>query len=220
MLIIARHGRTEANAAGRLQGRLDLPLDDVGRAQAAAMAATLATTSGGVGRIVTSPLVRTRQTAEAIAEATGASVEVDERWIELDYGGYDGLSLGEVPASVWSAWRNDPSFAPPGGESLLEVGARVCAAAEELATDLLAQSASASASGRDRGDAPVDPNVVVVTHVSPLKAAVTWTLGVDPVHTWRLFVATASITRIGVTAGGPVLHGFNEIAHLAELTGR
>jgi alpha-ribazole phosphatase len=218
MLIIARHGRTEANASGRLQGRLDYPLDELGRAQAAAMGAALAGRPAGVGRIVTSPLLRTRQTAEAIAEATGAPIEVDERWIELDYGEYDGLPLAEVPASVWSAWRGDPAFAPPGGESLLDVGARVRAAADELAGELVA--ASASAPDRDRADAPAEQDVVVVTHVSPIKAAVTWTLGVDDVHTWRLFVAPASITRIGVTATGPILHGFNDIAHLAGIVSR
>ena len=61
MLILVRHGRTEANAGGLLQGRLDLPLDDLGRAQAAAAGKALT----GASRVVSSPLLRTRQTAEA-----------------------------------------------------------------------------------------------------------------------------------------------------------
>lgn len=190
MLVVVRHGRTAHNAAGRLLGRLDPPLDETGERQAAALAAAV----GPVDRVVTSPLQRTRQTAAAF----GVPVEVDDRWIELDYGELDGVPLGEVPAGTWERWRADVDFAPPGGESLRQLGDRVRGALDALVAQ----------------DRPGTGTTVVVTHVSPVKAAVTWALAADDRTTWRLWVAPASITRIQLGPRGGVLHGFNDIAHL------
>ena len=72
MLIVIRHGRTESNAAGRLLGRLDIPLDELGERQAEQLAATLRRTAGGIDRVVSSPLQRARQTADAIEDCRGA----------------------------------------------------------------------------------------------------------------------------------------------------
>jgi alpha-ribazole phosphatase len=86
-----------------------------------------------------------------------------------------------------------------GGESLVEVDARVAAACDELfSTDGL----GARASGGD---------VVVVSHVTPIKAAVAWALEMTAALSWRLHLQTASVTRIGWGNGHPVLHGFNEV---------
>jgi broad specificity phosphatase PhoE len=188
-LIVVRHGRTEANAGRRLLGHLDLPLDDLGQRQAAALAAAL----GPVDRVVSSPLLRTRQTADRI----DGPITIDERFIELDYGRYDGLALVDVPPEMWTRWRSDPDYAPPGGESLAALQARVSAALDDLAP--LART----------------ERIVVVAHVSPIKAAVIWALGVDLAVTWRLFVTPASLTRIRVGDDGrPVLVSFNEAGHL------
>ena len=124
-LILARHGRTAANAGGLLVGHLDVPLDERGLEQAALVGKVLA----GADRVISSPLQRCRHKAEAI----GLPVEIDERWIELDYGEFDGRVLADVPADTWARWRRDSSFAPPGGESLDELAARVHDACEELA---------------------------------------------------------------------------------------
>jgi probable phosphoglycerate mutase len=194
MLILVRHGRTDANASGLLLGRLDPDLDEVGRGQAAAVAASLAGTR--VSAVITSPLARTRATAQQIAQVTGAPVEVDERWIELDYGEFDGQPLGDIPSEVWARWRSDAAFTPPGGESLVALGERVRAGLDELTARATHE------------------HIVVVSHVSPIKAAVVWALGVTDDITWRMFLAPASITRIAVSERGPSLHGFNDIAHL------
>lgn len=191
MLTIVRHGRTEANRDGLLLGRLDVDLDDLGRAQAAALAAAV----GPVDRIVASPLQRTRQTAAAWNQP----VEIDERWIELDYGAFDGQPLADVPAATWAQWRHDLEFAPPGGESIGALGRRVTAACDALAA------------------AAVDEHIVVVTHVSPIKAAVAWGLGVSDEVAWKMFVAPASITRIAVSERGTSLHSFNGTDHLNAL---
>lgn len=194
MLILVRHGRTEANRAGLLLGRLDVALDATGEAQADAVAAAV----GPVDRVVSSPLARARATAGAF----GQPVEVDERWVELDYGELDGTPLRDLAPERWAAWRADVGWRPPGGESLAELGTRVRAACAELAED-----------ARDR-------DVVVVSHVSPIKAAAAWALGVGDEVSWRLHLSPASITRVGVGPHGPSLHGFNDVAHLAGTVAR
>lgn len=191
MLILLRHGQTVTNAEGRLLGRADPDLTELGRAQARAAAMAI----GDVARVVCSPLRRARETAECL----GVSAEVDDRWVELDYGDYDGRPFHEVPTDVWSRWREDPEFVPPGGESLSALGARVRAACADLA--------AAAATG----------DVVVVSHVSPIKAAVAWALGVGDEIAWRMFLDVAAITRIGVGSRGPSLRSFNERSHLAAL---
>lgn len=193
MLFLVRHGRTRVNASGRLQGRADAPLDDLGQAQASALAAVLPPDA----RVVSSPLARALQTAELVAR--GRPVEVDDRWIELDYGDWDGRPVADVPPADWARWRLDNTFAPPGGESLADCGRRVRAACEELR-------------GVSRHD-----DVVVVSHVSPIKAAVAWALGVGDEASWRMFLAVASVCRIALTERGPSLHSYNEQAHLESL---
>lgn len=183
MIILVRHGQTAANAESRLQGRIDPPLTDVGQAQAAALSVVV----GGAARVVSSPLRRARETAAYFDRP----VVVDERWSEIDYGELDGLALAEVSPDVWRRWRTDSTWAPEGGESLDDVGRRVAAACEELIG--------------------LDEDVVVVSHVTPIKAAVAWALGVPQVVSSRMFLGLASVSRIDK---GPVLRTYNETAHL------
>ena len=190
MLILVRHGQTQVNAEGRLQGRFDAPLTETGRRQAAALAGALSLSEAA--RVVSSPLVRARETAEVF----GLPVEVDKRWVEMDYGEYDERPFAEVPVEVWKRWRTDASYAPPGGESIGMVGARVRTACEELLPE---------AAERD---------VVVVSHVSPIKAAVAWALGVGDEAVWRMFLEVASVCRVAAGPTGPLLRSFNECAHL------
>ena len=191
MLIVVRHGRTDANASGLLLGRrLDPALDELGRRQATALAGVLPD-----ARVVTSPLRRARETADAL----GRPVEVDDRWIELDYGELDGTPLRDVPRDTWAGWQADPSWAPPGGESLVDLGVRVRDACADLAEE---------AASRD---------VIVVTHVSPVKAALAWALGVGDEVSFRAYVAPASITTIATGGPRPSLHGFNGCTHLDDL---
>ena len=197
-LLLLRHGRTVANASGLLLGRADPPLDETGERQAAALAAEVCSGRfGPVVRIVSSPLARTRATAQAVADLVGLPVEVDERLVELDYGEFDGVALADLPAETWAAWRADLSFRPPGGETLLELSDRV----RELCDELLAPDRPAGVT-------------VAVSHVSPIKAAAAWAMGVDDSVSWRMHLDPASITAVVARGRSTALSVFNDTAHL------
>ena len=190
VLILLRHGRTAANEAGLLQGRLNQDLDDLGRQQAIDAAAFIADEVGAVDAVVSSPLKRAQQTAAAF----GVDVETDERFVELSYGIYEGVPHADVPSEVWQTWRNDYSYVPEGGESLAALDDRVRLAC----ADLVERAAHA--------------NVVVVSHVSPMKSAVAWALGVDIGISWNCHLDHAAICRIAIRGRRPVLLTFNETA--------
>jgi len=200
VLILVRHGESEANARGLLLGRTDAPLTEEGRAQAAAAGQLL---HGPVAEVWSSPLSRARDTAGILGRVLtlGLPIQIDARWVEVDYGEFECQPLQGIPASVWKQWRSDPAFRPEGGETLAEVGERIAGACAELFR--------ADGAGARRSDG----DVVVVSHVTPIKAAVAWALGTAAIY-WRLHLRTASVTRIGWNdgSGAPILHGFNEVA--------
>jgi broad specificity phosphatase PhoE len=130
---LVRHGQTASSARRAYSGRSDIPLTDTGREQARQAARQLA--GAGVDAVVTSPLVRARDTAQAIADATGAPLAVDERLTEIDYGAFEGLDRAgarELVGAPFQAWREDPFGAPvPGMEPLGEALERARAATAE-----------------------------------------------------------------------------------------
>ncbi|MCD2188082.1 MULTISPECIES: histidine phosphatase family protein [Actinomycetospora] len=186
MLILVRHGQTQANRHGLLLGRADPPLCEAGIEQAAVLARGLPRPA----RLVCSPLTRARQTAAMV----GVPVEIDDRWIEMDYGALDGEPASALDPAGWQAWRDDPHHVPAGGESLAAVGARVRAACADLAAD------AATA------------DVMVVSHVSPIKAAIAWALGVGDEVAWRMWVEDAAVCRIDTSGSTPRLLAFNDHA--------
>jgi broad specificity phosphatase PhoE len=183
VLLIVRHGETLANRVGRLLGRADPSLTELGQAQAGQLARLLPAPD----LVVSSPLRR----ATATAAAFGRCVAIDDRWIELDYGSLDGREPGSVPTEWWARWHADSTFAPPGGESLEALAGRVSAACDDV------------------WEHAVKSTVVVVTHVSPIKAALAWALEVPVGISWRLYVEDASVSRIDARNGGRVVRWFN-----------
>ncbi|MGH9283249.1 MAG: histidine phosphatase family protein [Acidimicrobiales bacterium] len=194
MIVFARHGETAPNREGLVLGRASDPgLTDLGRSQADRLAALLGQEEPVA--VLTSPLLRARETAGAIAAACGLEPEVDERLVEIDWGAWEGRPVtGIAPAEV-ERLRADAGTAPE-GESLAALAGRV----EGFCADAW-----------DR-----DGLVVAVTHVSPIKAAVAMTLGAPDDAAFRMYVALASVTRIARRSRGPVLVSFNETAHLLE----
>lgn len=141
-----------------------------------------------VDEIVSSPLKRAVQTAEAF----GRPFEVDERWLELAYGEYEGVPHADVPSEIWQRWRYDHEYVPAGGESLAALDERVREACEELVERAARRT------------------VVVVSHVSPMKSAVAWALGVDIGISWNCHLDHASVCRITFRGRHPLLQTFNE----------
>ena len=191
MIVFARHGQTAPNRDGLVLGRADPELTEEGHKQAELLAVALR--GEPVAAILSSPLLRARQTAEAIGEACGVPVEGDDRLIEIDWGAWEGRATGSLAKSDVDRWKAEDGTAPE-GESLDSLSLRV----ESFCREQLDQ----------------DGLVVAVSHVSPIKAAAAWALGVDGTVAWRMFLGLASITRVGQGKANPVLLSFNETGHL------
>ncbi|WP_328392034.1 bifunctional RNase H/acid phosphatase [Nocardia sp. NBC_00416] len=177
-LLLLRHGQTELSVQRRYSGRGNPPLTPVGREQAARAAKMLAA-KGDISAIVTSPLGRARETAEAAAAALGIEVRVVEGLTETDFGDWEGLTFQEAAErdpDLHARWLGDPSLRAPGGESFDEVRERV----EQVRADLVARYPGG--------------NVVVVSHVTPIKTLLQLALGVGPSLLYRLHLDLASLS--------------------------
>jgi broad specificity phosphatase PhoE len=197
VIVFARHGQTAPNREGLVLGRADPELTEEGHRQATLLAATLA--DEPVRAILTSPLLRARQTAEPVGAACGVPVVVDERLVEIDWGTWEGRPAGSLAVADVDRWKGDNGTAPE-GESLDSLTQRV----ESFCTEQLAG----------------DGLVVAVSHVSPIKAAAAWALGVEGTVAWRMYLGLASITRVGQGRASPVLLSFNETGHLHPVEDR
>lgn len=165
-LIIWRHGQTDYNLGRRVQGQIDIPLNERGRAQAESAASVLAGLP--ISRIVASPLGRARETAETVARRLGMAVELDERLKERNFGSWEGLTAEEIQAGWpedFTSWRDwgDPNPERTGVELRREVGERV------------------AESWREHAGRIVDgETMLLVSHGSACTQGVTAMLGIDP----------------------------------------
>jgi ribonuclease H / adenosylcobalamin/alpha-ribazole phosphatase len=195
---LLRHGRTEHTPERRFSGSSDLPLSELGRADAAAAARHLA--GRGIDVVVASPLQRTRQTAEAAAEVLGVPVEVDGDLRELDFGAWEGLTAAEAKAKsplAFRRWSGALDVRPPGGESIADVSARVARARARLLE-------------RHAGK-----TVLVVSHVTPIKLLLAAGLGVPDDIVYRVFLEAASLSTVTwSTDGRTSVRLVNDTSHL------
>jgi probable phosphoglycerate mutase len=133
-LYLIRHGQTDWNIQGRWQGHADIPLNAHGLMQARQIASALA--GEGLGAIYASDLSRARETADALAKTTGLGVHLDERLREIHQGEWQGLSVSEIRERYQDAYerrKNDPAgFAPPGGETVVQLRNRLVEAVAEI----------------------------------------------------------------------------------------
>ncbi|MET8862628.1 bifunctional RNase H/acid phosphatase [Nonomuraea sp. NPDC004580] len=199
-LLLLRHGETELSVQRRFSGLGDAELTANGLAQASAAASRLAREPYRLDVIVTSPLTRARQTAEAVAQQTGLDVEVCDDLREADFGAWEGHTFTEVQRR-WpdelAAWLSDPAVAPPGGESFAEASRRVQAAREHLTERY---------EGR---------TVLAVSHVTPIKLLLQDALTAPLQALYRMHLDLACLSLIEYYADGPaVVKTFNDTAHL------
>ncbi|PSL54455.1 ribonuclease HI/probable phosphoglycerate mutase [Saccharothrix carnea] len=198
-LYLLRHGQTELSVARRYSGRGNPPLTEVGRGQAEAAARRLAKVEG-LDAVVSSPLGRARETARAVASATGAELTWDDDLIETDFGAWEGLTFAEAAErdpDVHRRWLGDPSVPAPGGESFEQVHHRV----------RRARNAVVSRFG--------GANVVVVSHVTPIKCLLRMALDVGPSLLFRLHLDLASLSVVEFYPDGHAsVRLVNDTSHL------
>jgi len=204
--LLARHGATDYSLEKRFSGSggVDLPLNELGRAQGEALAVELARRDEAAV-LATSPLLRTRQTAELIAQATGLDIEVSEEFAECSFGDWDGHTFAEV-REKWpeemADWLASTAVAPPGGESFDACASRVRRGLRRLL------------------DAHPGKSVIVVAHVTPIKLMVSDAVGAPIDSVYRMELPPCSISKVAwFPDGNSSMFSFAEAAHLRDLRG-
>jgi probable phosphoglycerate mutase len=198
-LLLLRHGQTELSVHRRYSGRGDPELTALGHEQAARVAARLAAVPG-IAAVLTSPLRRARQTAAAVAEATGVPLEVRAGLVETDFGAWEGMTFAEARArdpELHGRWLGADDVVPPGGESFAAVAERVVVERAEA----VARYPGAT--------------VVLVSHVTPIKQLLREALDVGPALLYRLRVDLASLSIADFYPdGGASVRLVNDTGHL------
>ena len=199
-LLLVRHGLTEWNSQGRIQGHTETQLSAVGMRQAEALGRRLAKEK--IAAIYASNLTRAVITAQVIAQHHGLPVQIEPRLCEANYGAWEGLTMRELreqDPERTSAWLTEPvCVAPPGGETLEQVADRVASLLEEL---------------RARPD---DEQIVLVGHGGSVRALLCVALHVPQGYSRRFRVGTASLSILELTGQRAVLSLFNDRHHLTD----
>ncbi|RNL70944.1 bifunctional RNase H/acid phosphatase [Streptomyces sp. I6] len=198
--VLLRHGETALTPEKRFSGTGDHELSEVGRRQAEAVAAALAA-RGTIQAVVSSPLKRCRQTAEAVAARLGLDVRIDDGLREADFGAWEGLTFAEVRERYGDdldAWLASTKAAPTGGgESFATVAKRVAATRDRLVREYRGRT------------------VLVVTHVTPIKTLVRLAIGAPPDSLFRMELSAASVSAVAYYADGNAsLRLLNDTGHL------
>ena len=199
-IYMVRHGETILTPDRKFSGvgKLNPPLTEEGREQARKVAAEISKIKPDV--LISSPLQRTRDTAEEIATLTGLKPIYDEVWYECSFGEWDGLSVDEV-RNKWpddyTSWISSSSFTPPGGESYDDLAARI-----EPAFDALAEKYPAQ-------------KVVVVTHNGVIKQLASLVLEGNPNSLFHIDVSPCSISSFSIwpSDGLRAVRSINERGH-------
>jgi broad specificity phosphatase PhoE len=198
--LFVRHGRSEWNASGRIQGQIDIALDEVGRQQAQRVAERLSQET--IAAIYSSPSQRATATAEAIAAHVGMPVKLDARLMEYDFGVMSGLTWNEVTENhpeVASRWLEDPwAVAVESSEGRLNFAKRVTAAMQEI------------------GEQHPDQQVVVVAHGGTVGIYLTAMLGLDLARRHPFHFGNTSVSLIELQAGVFHIHYLNSTCHLSD----
>lgn len=202
--LLIRHGQTDWNVSGRIQGQSDVPLNAVGEQQVVALAKGLASTP--IDAVYTSDLTRARATAEAMVNPRGLDIRMEPRLREVHFGEWEGFTyeelLNRIPgfSKAWEAWNADRVYrAPPGGESLLQFSERVEAALADVRA------------------VHEDGTVALVSHGGSIRMAFCALLGLPLTSYWQMSVHNTSVSEIEMRERGPVVVRWNDTHHLNGL---
>jgi broad specificity phosphatase PhoE len=201
-LVLMRHGRTAWNREVRFRGRMDLPLDELGEAQARAAARSIRSRWPQATAIYTSPLRRACQTAAPIAAALGRPAQVHTGLLDIDYGQWTGLTPAEAADcdperhALWQTAPQQVRF--PGGEALSDVQQRLLHLLEELQTS------------------HSDQTIVLVGHLVVNRVLLCTVLGLDLAAFWRLGQDNGAINWIHYEDNGSQILNLNDTCHLHE----
>jgi ribonuclease H / adenosylcobalamin/alpha-ribazole phosphatase len=190
-LVLVRHGATPYTADKRFSGGLagsNPGLTDEGRAQVREVAEWLAPIGGVVDAVVTSPVRRTRESAEIVAERLGLDLVEEPGFAEMEFGAWDGMSFGEVrdehPDEL-ERWLGDLDLAPGGGESFREVEKRVLAGLARVVEQYTGRT------------------VILVSHVTPIKTLIAHAVGAPLTALFRMELSTASVSVVSFYGDDP-----------------
>lgn len=199
-IFVVRHGRTAWNSQKRYQGQQDIPLDDVGRRQADALARRLSREP--MTAVYSSDLERAMQTAQTIAKVHQIEPRPVASLRELAFGEFEGKTSEELerdlPVELESWRRNSMKTRPPGGETMLELDARV-------------RSWFSATIGEHE-----DETVAIVAHGGPVRRLVALLLNLSLDSYWRIRVDNAALTVFESGTSGYVMTALNDVCHLEE----
>jgi broad specificity phosphatase PhoE len=211
-IVLVRHGQTEWNRAERFRGQVDVPLNEVGHAQARAVARRLADwppargpyedkKGHGIATVYSSPLSRAMETARPTADLHGLAVQPEPGLLDINYGEWGGLSSEEAQArdpDLLAQWLMDPgSVIFPGGEGLADVQTRAMAAIERMVREHM------------------DQTVMAVGHVVVNRALLLGVLGAPLSHFWDIGQDNGAINVLEWRHGRLMLALLNDTCHLS-----
>ncbi len=198
-IYLIRHGETEFNRLGVFRGRYDVDLNENGRLQAKEIARALS--GENLEFIVTSPLKRALETAQAIASELGIEYRVEEGFNNINLGSWQGVPKEKIKREyprLWHLWTTNPEkLLIPGGETLSQVRRRSLRALNSLLK-------------RTKG------NFGIVTHRAVIKALAAGMLGMRPPYFWKLHIDNASFSVFEVINDGFMLVSWNNNSHLSR----
>ena len=199
---LVRHGETNWNEQGRIQGHTDVPLNDCGRRQISLLAKRLAGHS--FSTVYASDLSRATESAQALIGCRGLPIQTDADLREFDYGRWEGLTVRQAEKENPRVFKElirsgDEGFAAPGGEDTSQLLERVGHFCERVSR---------------RHDAEED--LLIVAHAGSIRALVICLLELKKADFWRFGVDPTSLSAISNHPGGSVLELWNDTSHLAS----
>jgi alpha-ribazole phosphatase len=196
-LLLIRHGQTDWNLAQRFQGQSDIPLNEVGKKQAQALSERLSNQSFDF--VYSSDLQRATETAKFICKSEFHSAP---RLREVNFGDWEGLTydaIKEKHPDTLAAWENDIfKNAPPNGETLEQLSARV----QSMLDELYAKHK--------------DQTILIVAHGGVLQTLICLALKLPPTMYWQFHLSTASLSEVAFYPAGAILNLLNDTSHLPK----